>query len=68
MSGKGGAGQSGGGTIDFSSEERRTEALITFLKFLLGVSIAYVIASALYVLEFTIGIKKSIKPHYNGKI
>jgi hypothetical protein len=66
--GNGGAGHSGAGTIDFSSEDHRTEAIIKFLRFLLGAAIAYVITSILCVWEFTIGIKKSIKKLYTGKI
>jgi hypothetical protein len=57
-----------GSTIDFTSEDRRTEAMVVFVKFLLGAAIAYAILSILCIWEFTIGIKKSIKHLYRGHI
>jgi len=40
--------------------------LVLFFKFLIGVAIAYILALMCFVLEFTIGIKRSIKKLYKG--
>jgi hypothetical protein len=46
---------------DEASDERRTQMMVSFLKFLIGAAITYVIVILLCVWEFTIGIKESIK-------
>jgi hypothetical protein len=42
--------------------------MIAFLKCLIGAAIAYVVIFLLCIWDFTTGIKKSIKKHYNGQI
>jgi hypothetical protein len=51
---------------DFESEDRRTQMLVSFFRFLAGLGIAYFVALACFVLEFTIGIKTFARKLFRG--
>ena len=57
----------GGTAIDLSDGDKRTDAMVAFIWYVIIAAVIYVIVSVLCIWEFTIGIKESIKNIFNGQ-